>query len=312
MHCAGKLQRARDFVRVVMRPTNRLLIQIADVVYAVTSADPALKFKAEGTVQDFVIRRSKPDISIKARLDDLSNVRPLGKMVFDSGTLWQLYQDNGTYTFSFKSDALGPFPYRVATVDKDFKSGEVLFHRPYFEGKQHIHPLEYPLDELLFINHLALAEGIEVHACGVVDSYGKGHLFPGQSGAGKTTTARLWQDEPGITILSDDRIILRKIDNRLWMYGTPWHGEAAFAAQKRAPLKHIYFLEKGERNQLLTLRMIESMGNLFTCSFPPFYNRRALDSMMSFLSEVVSAIPCYELRFLPDKRVVEFVQQWRH
>ena len=294
-----------------MRPTNRLLIQIADVAYVVTSADPALKFKAEATAQNFVIRRSKPDITIEARLEDLSNLRPHGKMVFDSGTLWQLYQDNGTYTFSFKSNALGSVPYRVAKIDEDFTAGEIIFHRPYFEGKRYIYPLEYPLDELLFINHLALAEGIEVHACGVVDSYGNGHLFPGQSGAGKTTTARLWQDEPGITILSDDRIILRKIDNQLWMYGTPWHGEAAFADPKRAPLKRIYFLKKGDQNQLLKLRMVESMGNLFTCCFPPLYNRRALDSMMSFLSEVVSAIPCYELSFLPDKRVVEFVQQWR-
>src|SRR4030043_2173844 len=174
MQCACKLQHARDFVKVVMRPTNRLLIQIADVVYAVTSADPALKFKAEGAAHDFVIRRSKPDITIEARLEDLSNLSPLGKMVFDSGALWQLYQDNGTYTFSFKTDALGPVPYRAARIDEDFKSGEILFHRPYFKGKQYIHPLEYPLDELLFINHLGLKKGVELHACGIVDSHGKG------------------------------------------------------------------------------------------------------------------------------------------
>ena len=293
-----------------MRPTNKLVVQIADLVYAVTSADPALKFRPEGAAQGFVIPGSKPDITIEARLEDLSNLKPPGRMVFDSGTLWQLYRDNGTYTFSFKSDALGPVPYRVARIDEDFKSGEILFHRPYFEGKQYIHPLEYPLDELLFINHLGLEQGVELHACGVVDSLGKGHLFLGESGAGKTTTARLWQDEPGIIILSDDRIILRKIDNQIWMYGTPWHGEAAFASPKRAPLTRAYFLRKGAQNNLLRLRMVESMGNFFTCCFPPLYNRRALDSMMNFLSEVVSAVPCCELSFLPEKRVVQFVQQW--
>ena len=307
MHYAGSLQRRWDILKVAMKLTNRLLIKIADVVYAVTSAERTLKFKLEGTAQDFVTRGSKPDITIEARLEDLSNLRPHGKMVFDSGVLWQLYRDNGTYTFSFKTDALGSIPYRVAKINEDFRSGEVLFHRPYFEGKQYIHPLEYPLDELLFINYLSLTQGIELHACGVVDSHGKGHLFLGQSGAGKTTTARLWQDEPGITILSDDRIILRKIDNQIWMYGTPWHGEAAFAAPKRALLTRVYFLKKGPQNQLLRLGMAEAMGNLFTCCFPPLYNRQALDSMMSFLSEVVSAIPCYELRFLPNKAVVDFV-----
>jgi hypothetical protein len=32
--------------------------------------------------------------------------------------------------------------------------------------------------------------------------------------------ARLWKDVPGVTVLSDDRIILRKMDGRIWMFGT--------------------------------------------------------------------------------------------
>ena len=84
------------------------------------------------------------------------------------------------------------------------------------------YPLEYPLDELLIINLLAQGRGVEVHAAGVIDPEGCGHLFLGQSGGGKTTISRLWQGVERAEILSDeDRIILRKEAGRIWMYGTP-------------------------------------------------------------------------------------------
>ena len=69
-----------------------------------------------------------------------------------------------------------------------FTAGEVRLHRPYFEGREPVEPLEFPLGELLFINHLhAHRTGVEIHGCGVIDRSGAGYLFAGQSGAGKTT-----------------------------------------------------------------------------------------------------------------------------
>jgi hypothetical protein len=161
----------------------------------------------------------------------------------------------------------------------------------------------------LIINWLARGRGAEIHACGLVDSLGKGHLFVGQSGAGKSTMARLWENEPGITVLSDDRIILRKKENTIWMYGTPWHGDADLASPARAPLKAVYFLEKGQENERILKKPSHSVSRLFVCSFPPYYNRDGLDFSLRFLEEVVKNVPCYELRFKPDKRVVEFINE---
>jgi hypothetical protein len=196
----------------------------------------------------------------------------------------------------------------LVETQRDFTHSEVSLHRPYFDPEKPIYPLEYPLDELLLINLLALGRGVEVHACGVVDASGHGHLFIGQSGAGKTTMARLWQDTPDVTILSDDRIILRQIDSKLWMYGTPWHGEAKLASPERAPLARIYFLEKGSKNELIPLRDSLALGRLITCSFIPFYSEPGVAFTLGFFEKVVKAIPCNELRFVPDKRVVEFIQ----
>jgi hypothetical protein len=172
-----------------------------------------------------------------------------------------------------------------------------------------VNPLEYPLDELLLIHLLAAGRGVEVHACGVVAPNGKGYLFVGQSGAGKTTMARLWQKARAGTVLSDDRIILRKSNGTVWMYGTPWHGEAAMASPARAPLKGIYLLRHGHgmSNALVPQPRSQAITRLLASSFPPLYSRDALDFTLGFFDEVVRAVPCYELSFTPDERVVALV-----
>jgi hypothetical protein len=255
----------------------------------------------------FLVEDGESDVRIRAGWADLFE-ESKGKKLFDSGALWQLYRDNGSYLFRFASSAFGSLPYKIARFNRDFTSGEVYLHRAYFPPGHPLYPLEYPLDELLIVNLLAQGKGVEVHACGIVDSNGNGHLFVGQSEAGKTTMAKLWQNEPGITILSDDRIILRKVDKKIWMYGTPWHGEAMLASPSQAPVTAVYFLEKGQKNELLAQKTSHSISRLFACSFPPFYNRDALDFTLNFLEGVVKRVPCSELKFTPDESVKEFIE----
>jgi hypothetical protein len=195
----------------------------------------------------------------------------------------------------------------MATCSKEFDSGEVYLHESYFKQNRPIYPLEYPLDELIINNFLARGKGAEVHACGILNSKGHGYLFVGQSTAGKTTMAKLWEHEPGVKVLSDDRIILRRMGGRIWMYGTPWHGEAILASPSRSPLTAVYFLEKGQKNELIPQKPSDSISRLFTCSFPSFYNRDALDFSLTFLEDVVKNVPCSELSFKPDKSVVELI-----
>jgi len=302
---------------------HHLLMRIADITYSIISVDPCLKLHIDEASQEFLIHEinppwpighprippCSPDVTIEARWDDLSVNVTNGKKIFDRGSTWKLYQQNGCYLFSFHSPLIGSIPYKELHIQKDFSRGEVTLHSPYFNSEQPIYPLEYPLDELIFIHFLSLGRGVEIHSCGVIDSSGNGYLFPGQSGAGKSTTARLWQDEPGITILNDDRIVLRKVDGKVWMYGTPWHGDAKLASPARAPLTAVYLLRHGQKNELIPQRRTEALSRLFSCSFLPFYNKEALDFTLAFFEEVVKVMPCYELRFLPNKEAVEFIQK---
>ncbi len=287
-------------------PDRRLLLRIADLTVEVTCDESIFNLGVEGAKEKFIVHEGVPDVRIRAAWGELSeDVK--GRKLFDAGIIWQLYQHNGSYVFRFGSLAFGNRPYKIAIFNQDFSLGEVYLHRAFFRPGQPVDPLWTPLDELLYINLLAKGKGTEVHACGLIDSEGLGHLFVGKSGAGKTTMAKLWQGVQGVTVLSDDRIILRQLGDKIWMYGTPWHGEGGMAVASKAPLSRIYFLQKAENNELLPLKEAEAAARLTACSFPPYYNRKAMEFTLGFLSEVVKEVLCYELRVKPDKRVIEFI-----
>jgi hypothetical protein len=290
-------------------PGSAFHLCIADITVAVAAREADLVLRLDEATEEFLVAPSNPEATVTAAWGDPGGAS-LGEPVFDSGGIWKLYRDGTRHRFLFSSPALGPLPYKEATFEADFSSGEVTLRRACFQAAHGLWPLEYPLDELLLQGLLARGRGVEVHACGVTDGSGRGLLFVGQSGAGKTTMARLWEGVPGITVLSDDRVILRRVGDRFTMYGTPWHGEAALAAPASAPLTGVFFLEQGAANTVVPLRGATAATRLFACGFPPFFDRSGLDFTLAFFAELAAEIPCQELRFAPDNRVVEFVQSW--
>jgi hypothetical protein len=279
---------------------------IAGIVLRITSSDPDLKIEMEEGIGKFFLPPTPSDLFLETRWSDLSAIRPSSEKTFHAET-WQLYRGVDQDVFTFTSPVFGPIPYRAALAREKFTRIEVRLHEPYFHGQPKVYPLEYPLLEILFMNYLASGKGALVHACGVVDREGRGHLFIGQSGAGKTTVARFWQDGPGSLVLSDDRIILRWVEGIPWMYGTPWHGEAGISSPDRAPLKGIYFLKKGLENGLSPMEKPQALGHLVACSFPPFYDPHGLNFTLNFFEKILTAVPAYELEFLPSREVVDLV-----
>jgi hypothetical protein len=286
---------------------SEVYLRIAGITISIVCDEPE-KIRIDAATEKFLVEKAEADATVFVTWDELQ-AEIDGEKIFDSGALWQLYRRDGSHIFRFASPYFGSCPYKIATFNQDFTCGEVRLHRPYFQNGS-VYPLEYPLDELLMLNLLAAGRGAELHSCGVLDASGRGYLFIGQSGAGKTTTARLWETLPGVEILSDDRIILRRrMDGRVWMYGTPWHGEAQLASAQSAPLAGIFFLRHGERNELSSLSRTEASARLFSCSFPTFYHADGLAFTLAFYEEVTRLVPCYQLSFTPDQRVVEFIRQ---
>ena len=269
------------------------------------SLSPELNLAVAGPLAGFVTDGKSADVELDCRWDELAD-EPGGEPVFDSQGAWALFRRDGRSVFQLRTAALGAVPYTVASLTPDLSRGEVRLHRPYFSGAP-LYPLAYPLDELLLSRWLARNQGVEVHASGVVDARGSGHVFLGASGAGKTTLASLWLGRPGVRVLSDDRIALRKVGSSLMMYGTPWHGTGACATPASAPLEHLYFLHKGA-NRRLPVRRSLAVARLFACSFPPLEDAQGLEEVLGFLDEVAGRVPCEELWFTPDASALELFE----
>jgi hypothetical protein len=335
------------------REYSEMHLRIGDIGFAVASGDPSLVLEAQGAARRFVSAAGAPDVRLIAAWANSHAPEP-GELLFDAGSIWKVYRQGDGYQIHFHAPQFGPRPYRTALFNADFTSGELLLNRACFPAGEPLYPLEYPLDELLTINLLSRGRGVEVHACGVLDSDGRGYLFLGMSGAGKSTMGRLWTGESQAAstkvgqaadpvgqvagamsqaaspvgqvvnlrrvanplpapsakpqILSDDRIILRRLNGQLWMYGTPWHGEAELAAALRAPVTRIFLLARGPKNEAIPLREPEAVARLMACSFTPFFHSQGIEFTLAFLQEIAEAVPCVELRFVPDERAVEFVR----
>jgi hypothetical protein len=235
--------------------------------------------------------------------------------LFHSGGLWSLYDERCDNREGFRLNFQRPFPgevpYKSAWFDRNFETGHLLLSRQFFQGGRAIYPMEYPLDEVLMIHLLACGYGLEVHAVGLVDEMGCGHLFLGHSGAGKSTTARLWLNHPGVQILSDDRIILRAHGEKIFMYGTPWHGDAGISSPDCAAVTNIYFLEQYQRNEILPLAPGVAAAELFARSFVPRHCAQGLNFSLGFMERVTRQIPCNIFRFVPQQSAVEAIRRAR-
>jgi hypothetical protein len=173
------------------------------------------------------------------------------------------------------------------------------------EKDSYIDPFEFPLSEILMVCYLAKGHGIMVHACGVMDNQ-QGYLFNGNSTHGKSTTAQLWQKHA--RILNDDRIIIRKEDGILKMFGTPWHGAFPGIAALSIPLKKIFFLRHAKENKIVPKSGSSAASMLFSRSFPPFWDPGGIDYTLNLCAEIVTSTPCYEFGFVPDESVVDFIR----
>jgi hypothetical protein len=248
--------------------------------------------------------------------------------LFDSGATWAVYRADNGFRFDFQSPVFGGRVYKRLRVDECFSQAQLQMSEAcYATFPLEATPLEYPLDELLIMHRLTQERAIELHGVGIVGPEGAANLFVGHSGAGKSTTARLWTGLRDVKILSDDRIIVREhvrehirehvrenvgenVDaTQMFMYGTPWHGEAHFALAQRAPLQRIFILEHGRGNLLTRLTRSQMVAELFARAFVPFHRHDYVETALSVLERLADSVPGYRYSFEPDERAVQRILQ---
>jgi hypothetical protein len=243
------------------------------------------------------------DVLLKIHFNQSPDV-PVGDLIFDSGRGWR--QSSNPAGFVLRVSSTYRDPRLVGVFSKDFRSGEIFSGTSEMDPGQFIFPFSFPLGEIYMANLLGTGLGVMLHSCGVIYQ-GSGLVFAGVGSAGKSTTARLWQQQSGARVVNDDRVILRKTGGQFRLYGTPWHGSGGMALADDAPLRRIFIIKHASSNQLTPLSPSQAVSGLLARSFSPFWSTEGLKFTMQFLADLCQEIPVFEFGFLPDQTAVDFI-----
>lgn len=160
---------------------------------------------------------------------------------------------------------------------------------------------------LALVMRLLALKGVVLHsAAAVID--GAGIICTGRSGQGKSTISKLL-NSAGIDVLTDERPIIRVEGTGLRVYGLPWPSSGGFVINSSAPLKKIYFIEHGLKNEILPLTKGAALLRLLDVVMVPWMNPAFFDPVIEVLEKIAGDIPNSVLRFVPDERVVALIQQ---
>ena len=283
-------------------PRRSLRLRVGGLSLAVEAERPTAALDPPPGLEPFLARRGG-DIRLSLTADPAP--APEGDRLFDSGGVWRVHRHSGGLLYDFHVPHRHPPIYKAVVIDDNLTEGRL--HFPAVEGGPE-YALDYPLDELLFQHRLAREGAVEVHACGVVWR-DRALVLCGQSGAGKSTTARLWRRHTRKTsILSDDRIVLRPSDRGVRAWGTPWHGDGGFASPESRPLAALFFLRHGRTTRALSLPRAAAAARLLARSFPPPWDPVAVARALDTCAAVTAAVPAWELTFRPDRSAVDAVR----
>ena len=111
-----------------------------------------------------------------------------------------------------------------------------------------------------------------------------------------------------MTLLSDDRIIIRETEDGYRIYGTPWHGNAEIASPLSAPLSSVFFLTHDDENRLIPVQGADVASRLLVRSFPTFWDGEGMRYTLGLCERLSTRVPCYELGFVPDERVISMLR----
>lgn len=303
---------------------TRVKLDIADTIIQIKSEFPIKQYNEEEItlgeserLSNFICEKKKsPDISIDLKvvdkLPDASDAKPLfvARLFQDKSENWRLLEKDGSYIYL----NLVKGSEQLMLVNKDFDRVIAYLLDKKEETKSwKIEDLVYDFLQILLINYFAKRQvGLFTHSVGIKDVGGNGLFFAGKSGAGKSTTARLWHQYTKAMILNDDRVIVRRNGKRFFIHSSPWHGDFLdyLATRKEsALLEKAFFIYHSEKNTQRKIDKQEAFEHLYPSIFPAFWDKDQLSSIAELCLDLIKQVPCYSLGFVKDKSVIDYVRR---
>ena len=281
---------------------NSLTISIADFAiklqseYVITLEEGYLPFSIK---ED----KDKSDVTI----DCISGIPPTpfhqDELVFeaknDTQKFYSIYRYGSKLGFIIYSQQTIDQIQQIALLDETFSHWTVYSKA---ENDGSLLPLKYPLGPIIMYYLTVKSKAILIHASCIFDGT-KGRIFTGFSGAGKSTMSKLWADA-GNLIINDDRLFIRKMRNGYFVYNTPMYYSDI---SKKAPLNAIHLISHSLENRTKKLSGALAVSKVLAFCIQNNYDKKFIQNHLDFLSEMCNHVPVYELGFVPDTSIVNFV-----
>ncbi len=169
-------------------------------------------------------------------------------------------------------------------------------------------PLQWrPIEFVFRMIHLIVSAqggGFLLHAASAIRD-GRAFVFPGASGAGKSTISGLLPRDA--TLLTDEISYILPGDGGFRAFGTPFISSLGISgANVSAPLKAVYLLAQGPENKIEPIPRKTAVAALFQNVL--IVNAPALITpVFETICRVVESVPVYRLTFRPTPEVWEMI-----
>ena len=136
----------------------------------------------------------------------------------------------------------------------------------------------------------------------VVVKNGKGYLFLGKSGTGKSTHSQLWLDNvEGCELLNDDNPVLRFEENgETRVYGSPWSGKTPCYRNLDYPVGAIVDLHQAKENKIQRLPLVKAYATLYASSSGMRLVKELADGIHATTEKIACSVPFFSLDCLPN------------
>lgn len=134
----------------------------------------------------------------------------------------------------------------------------------------------------------------------------RGYLFLGHSGTGKSTHSSLWiRHIPGCELLNDDNPAVRVVGNKVYVYGTPWSGKTPCYRNLSFEAGAFVRLKQYPENIIERDNVVKSFASILSSCSTMIWDKPSYDAICDNVTAIVSHVPAYFLRCLPDKAAAQ-------
>jgi hypothetical protein len=163
---------------------------------------------------------------------------------------------------------------------------------------------------VLFAMRTAPLQTALFHAA-VIGHEGRGYLFLGKSGTGKSTHARLWiKHVRGSELVNDDNPVVRvEADGSIRVYGSPWSGKTPCYRNMDLPVGGFVQLSQAPFNRIRRLKGIEAYAVLVPSISGKRWERAIADGLHQTENALASRVPVWHLECLPDEAAAKLCSE---